>query len=67
MLCPNCSKLAAAQTNKTCSRCQAAVFTNISVICDACSASNSQCSVCLKKIIPESQRNAKKGCNCGKK
>lgn len=67
MLCPNCSKLATAHTNKSCVRCQGAVFTNISVLCDTCSASSSQCSVCLKTILSPAARAARKGCNCGRK
>lgn len=66
MLCPNCSRLATQQTNKKCNRCQGAVYTNISVLCDQCSNSSQQCAVCLKKIIPLGSM-AKKGCNCGGK
>lgn len=50
MLCTNCSKLAILYCNKKCLRCQSNVLQNISVICEACSKQNKQCSACLKKI-----------------
>ena len=67
MLCPNCAKLAALKTSKTCLRCQGPVFVNISVLCDNCSSGAKQCSVCLKTIVSEAERAANRGCNCGKK
>ncbi len=66
MLCSNCAKLATAYTNKACVRCQGAVYTNISVLCDKCSTSNNQCQACLKNIVTTEQR-ALKGCNGGRK
>jgi len=67
MLCTNCIKLAFTNVNKNCVRCQGQVIINISVLCEFCSTTNKQCSVCLKKIISVEQRNSKKGCGCGGK
>ncbi len=66
MMCSNCSKLASIYTTKKCMRCQGAVSISIAVLCETCSATSKQCSVCMKK----SQANAGirgGGCNCGKK
>ena len=66
MMCQNCSKLSILHTNKACMRCQGSVINNISVICEICSASSKQCTVCLKKV--QSVNKARGGgCNCGKK
>lgn len=67
MLCSNCVKLAFLKTNKVCISCQGAVFNSISVLCDFCSSTGKKCSVCLKKVISEAERIAKRGCNCGHK
>jgi hypothetical protein len=67
MLCPNCMKLAMLHSNKICVRCQGQIINNISVLCETCSNKEKQCSVCLKKIIPQAIRNAGRGCGCGHK
>lgn len=67
MLCSNCSKLANVASNKKCIRCQGNINNNLSVICDFCSSTEKQCSVCIKKIITAEQRSAGRGCGCGKK
>lgn len=67
MLCPNCTKLAFLQTNKKCMRCQGGVFTNLSVLCEFCSNTEKLCSVCLKKVISQAERNKGRGCGCGGK
>jgi len=64
MLCSNCLKLAFMSTNKKCVRCQGALFNNISVLCDNCSETHKQCSVCLKKIVSQEERNKNRGCGC---
>lgn len=67
MMCFNCSKLSFLNTKKTCIRCQGEVFNNLSVLCEHCSSSERQCSICLKKIISQTDRNKQRGCNCGRK
>jgi len=67
MLCPNCSKLASLQTKKTCIRCQGAVFINIGILCDLCSRTEKKCAVCVKTVMTDTERAAKRGCNCGSK
>lgn len=65
MFCTNCSKLAVLVTNKKCLRCGGIILNNISVICESCSSSNKQCSVCLKKISVELRKQGYRGCgNC---
>lgn len=68
MLCDSCKKLAILQINKKCIKCTNAVYENISVICQNCSAVEKKCSVCLKKIFDINNYKFKNsGCNCGGK
>jgi hypothetical protein len=69
MLCSGCSKLSQLHTNKKCLRCQGDVYLNISRLCETCSATDHQCSACLKKIVdPDSRRVKLTGCgHCGQK
>lgn len=68
MFCPNCAKLAFMNSNKKCIRCQGTINNNISVLCDFCSTTARQCSVCLKKTYAsESEKQKNRGCNCGGK
>jgi hypothetical protein len=67
MLCPSCSRLAILQASKTCIRCQLTINNNLSVLCDFCSSTEKQCSVCLKKIVTPEQRAVGRGCGCGGK
>lgn len=65
MLCPSCTKLAHVPYSKKCIRCNGIVHTNLSVLCDVCSQINKQCAVCLKNVIPDAVRAARKGgCGC---
>jgi hypothetical protein len=66
MLCDTCSKLFFIFKNKNCMRCNGLVMINLSVLCDFCSATEKQCSFCLKKVISQQDRNINSGCNCGK-
>ena len=66
MLCDNCNKLAIVYTTKKCMKCQGAIFINISIICESCSAQNKSCSACFKKIQPLSNNRAKPCGSCGK-
>ena len=67
MLCNNCSKLALLNATKTCIRCQGTVLINLGILCEFCSNTEKKCAVCIKNIIPQSERQSKRGCNCGKK
>jgi hypothetical protein len=67
MLCSSCAKLAYIPTQKKCIRCQGAVAISIAILCDFCSNTEKKCAVCIKKIITEAERQAKRGCNCGGK
>jgi hypothetical protein len=63
MLCPNCSKLSFQHTKKVCLRCQGVVLNTISAICEFCSATDKQCSACLKKMSnPVIRKNHTGGC-----
>lgn len=68
MMCPTCSKLAYQVTNKKCIKCQGAVFNTLSVLCDLCSNTNKNCSVCLKKVDNSAvKKHYYAGCKaCGK-
>lgn len=71
MFCPGCSKLAILNVNRICVRCQGAILNNLSCICDACSKTQSVCSICLKKInLNNNGQNInpfRRGCrSCGK-
>lgn len=66
MLCVNCSKLAFLSLIKNCIKCHGTVNNNLSVLCESCSSSERQCSVCLKKIHNPAPPGYK-GCGCGKK
>lgn len=63
MFCASCTKLSYLYTQKPCVKCQGNVLNNISVLCETCSNSSKNCSVCLKRI--EIQHRTR-GCNCGK-
>lgn len=70
MFCDTCSKLAILNTNKTCMNCKGAVYNNISVLCEQCSASTRKCSSCLKNIYKgfenPNYKHLKSGCkSCG--
>lgn len=67
MLCTSCARLAILHTKRSCIKCQGAVYQNIAVLCDACSASEKTCAACLKKVISVFDRQKQSGCNCGKK
>lgn len=67
MLCDNCKKLSILSARKKCIRCQAEVSLNISALCEFCSATEKQCSACLKKVISTADRSKTRGCGCGKK
>lgn len=67
MICTNCLKLAYLKSNKACIRCQGNVLINIGILCEFCSNSEKKCAVCAKSIILNSERQLKKGCNCGSK
>lgn len=67
MLCTNCNKLALVNTKKSCIRCQNDVSNRASVLCESCSSTAKQCSVCLKKVISDADRARTRGCGCGRK
>lgn len=50
MFCDTCNKLVQLNTNKSCMNCKAAVYINISIVCESCSSANHSCAACLKKI-----------------
>lgn len=65
MFCSTCSKLALLVTQRVCIRCNAAVFNNLSVLCEQCSNTNKICSICLKKI--QNPKPKYQGCgHCGR-
>jgi hypothetical protein len=66
MLCSNCTKLVFLHANKSCIRCHGNVVKNISILCEQCSSTGKQCSVCLKKVTTQAA-TLKRGCNCGGK
>lgn len=72
MLCSSCARLAILNIKKTCVNCKGAVYQNIAVICETCSATSKACAVCLKKIYKNLDNPIYKsigpGCrSCGRK
>lgn len=65
MMCPNCSKLAFLYTKKRCIHCQGEVVVSIAILCERCSLTKKQCSVCLKKTA--ATVTPRRGCGCGGK
>ena len=70
MLCAACARLAQSHGQKTCLRCQATIYSTLTVLCEPCSSTNRMCAVCLKKM-PDLKTvaigNRKIGCNsCGR-
>lgn len=66
MFCAPCSKLAIMyNAARLCLRCNQHVNNNLSVLCEGCSAQDSVCAICLKKVIknPQLIRSCK---SCGK-
>lgn len=71
MLCSNCIKLTYLPLDKKCIKCQGAIAKNISVLCEACSAREKICEVCLKKFFGigdnPNNKHLLSGCHsCGK-
>lgn len=67
MFCDSCNQLSILSANKICVKCKSIVYNNLSVLCDVCSTTNKQCSICLKKIVSAQERNKNRGCGCGKR
>jgi len=66
MLCPNCSKLAILNTERTCLRCKGKILNNLSCICDRCSTEQNMCSICLKRLTKPLDIKTRRGCKaCG--
>lgn len=67
MFCQNCSKLAYVNVNKPCVRCNGNVTMSIGILCEFCSRTEKKCAVCVKTIVTDAERQARRGCNCGSK
>ena len=64
MICQSCSKLNIKNVIKNCIKCTGEIYNNLSVLCDSCSKTSKQCSICLKQI---GIRGESRNCKCGSK
>lgn len=64
MICSQCTKLLNKQKQKKCMKCNNTISYTLTILCEECSLKTKQCSICLKKIMDNTNT---KDCGCGKR